>query len=265
MQDILAQLSQFFAGSTPETTYNAGPRAPRDSLIPQARPDPFVVNGPKESGQRGSMGGFFPEQGSKERHDLVQQLVMAGMQSAQQGSPLANLLAPLVGTAVLGRSMKKRGDKSKAEQGAMADQLLGAAQKDPRVKGYMDVLNNPDAPDYMKSIAKSKLEAIVNPPTAKTSVVSPQRPPTNTDMLIARLIDAAIKPESDGGPEVTPAEKAQIELVKQSRMRTSQAEAAKGSVTDELTGVMTGTGGSPTAPVMPEQPVNPNDPLGILN
>lgn len=85
-------------------------------------------------------------------------------QSAQgAGSPLLSFLAPMA-TGFIGNNIQKKLDTAKAQTAAqLSETLLGPQGMSPTAKAAMDVLNNQDAPDYLKSIAQSMLTAATKP------------------------------------------------------------------------------------------------------
>lgn len=130
---------------------------------PEMRPENLTHNG---STLPGRIESFLPERGSQEQHDMIMQLVQAGMSNAQaSGSPLANFLAPLAGSLIAGRATRKLNDAKSERSSKMISAVLGDVAENPQVIGHIDVLNDPDAPAYLKGIAKSRLDAIINPRT----------------------------------------------------------------------------------------------------
>lgn len=145
------------------------------SIMPGPRPQNTAQQPRQTLGSR--IGSFFPEKGSQEQYDLVMQLVQAGMANAQaSGSPIANLLAPLAGAIISGRATRNRQDAAAGRSGQMANAVLGKASSDPKVQGYLSVLNDPNAPDYLKQMAKAKLDAATKPGLPpRTARTSPKR------------------------------------------------------------------------------------------
>jgi hypothetical protein len=249
---------------------------------PQARPDNL---GHAQPTMRERMNGFFPEQGSEAQYDMIMQLVQAGMANASaSGSPLANLLAPIAGAAIGGRATRKREDTQTKQQSGMTSSVLGEAANNPDVQGYLEVLNNPDAPGYLKSIAQTKLDAIINPRPAaapRTSRSSPRRSsprsssPSATPVSGQRTTRLYGNYEIGGvmhgrdnygnmvpyvGPDGQPVRSST------STPASTSSPAATPSIVDELTSLTTPTAPTPSAPAQPVQPaLDASDPLGILN
>lgn len=181
-------------------------------------------------------GGLFPHMDAQTRYDMAMDLLRSGMQSAAASNdPLLAFLSPIAGAAIGGGIENRRGKAREAETAAMNDQLLGTMAGDPAVQGYIDILNNPNAPDYAKSIAKTKLDAIINPKKvggggrARSAGGGPERAPTNTDALLASMFHRSMSPDSEGGETITPAEQARIDSVRAARARSSSASITYGS------------------------------------
>lgn len=237
----------------------ATPQAAGGMTVPVRRPD--NLGQPQAAAGGGFMDqlrGMLPEQGSQSQYDMIMQLVQAGMGSAQQSnSPLANLLAPMAGAMIGGGATKQYEAGRAASTDELTSALLGDVSGDPKMQGYLAVLNDPNAPAHLKSIAQAGLTRATTP--ASTTVKAP-RQASNTDMLIAMIAQSAMDQNSPGGQTVTPAEQIQLDLVKSARSRTAGTTSGGLSVVDELTGL---AGGNTTGNAAPT--VDENDPLGILN
>lgn len=240
---------------------------PTGNIRPQARP---AV--PQGGASAGGLPGFFPQQGSKAQYDMIMQLVQAGMSNAQQsGSPIAALLAPLAGAAIGGGATRKYQDAQAKSQSELAQSVLGDAASNPNVKGYIDVLNDPNAPGYLKTIAQSRLNAAINPAKGRTGRTTARR--TGGGRGTAKKVSGQAQSRLFGeydiggvlhgrdkfgkmvpytGPDGSP--------VPSSRKPNTAAPA---SVVDELTSLTTpaptGNAAAVTAPRVDEA-----DPLGIL-
>lgn len=131
---------------------------------PRPMPRPSMVNGQvaTPSAPQGG-GGLFPNMPAQQRYDMTMELLKSGMQmGANSGSPLAAFLSPLAG-AVIGGSASNRLAKA---QGSQNDELAASlipGGMTPRVQQLTDALDNPSTPDYLKSLAKSELEAALKP------------------------------------------------------------------------------------------------------
>lgn len=111
--------------------------------------------------------GLFANMPIQKRFDMAMDLLKNGMQmGAESGSPLMAFLSPLAGAAIGGGIENKRA-KLMDEQNdeLMAAMMPGANSEE--VQRLSDIVNNPDTPDYLKSIAKAKLDAAIAPYTAK--------------------------------------------------------------------------------------------------
>lgn len=229
--------------------------APMTSPRPMPNPATSGMVMPQQASAGGG-GGMFPGLSPQKRYDMAMEMLRSGMAAASGTSnPLLAFLAPMAG-AVIGGGIQSRADKAAAaDSDAMNQTLLGSMASDPRAKGYLDILNNPDAPDYAKSIAKDALAKIMAPPAAPGgsggAARRSGRPPANTDALLASMLYKAGDPDSDGGEDITPAEQARIDVVTNARKRTSSASVTYGSTASDPLGLE--GGGSE------------DDPLGILD
>lgn len=247
------------------------------SIRPQARPDNLGQPTPT---LRDRMSGFFPEQGSQEQYDMIMQLVQAGMSNAQaSGSPLANLLAPIAGAAIAGRATRKRNDAQAGRSGEMVSAVLGDAADNPQVQGYLDVLNDPDAPAYLKSIAQSRLDAIINPRPARTARTTPRRTGGGRGTPTAQPVDGqrnrrlygeydigGVLHGRDSYGNMVPYTGPDGQPVRATRGDEAAAPGSPpASVADELTALTQPAAPAP-APAAPVPPaLDESDPLGILN
>jgi len=234
--------------------------------IPPRR-DGVARTGTMQNGLMSGLNNLLPAQGSKERYDMVMQLVNSGLGAASQSnSPLANLLAPLAGAAIGGGATRKYNDATEARNSEMANSLLGSMAGNPQAQAYLTALNDPNTPPHLRAIAQSKLDALMTPPSrgGDGGYSGGPAPFTarNTDALIAQVLQAAMGAGGDGGETVTAAEQARIDLIKNARSRMGASSTAP--VVDELTGLLNG---GPNPPAMPAPQISdPNsDPLGILN
>lgn len=159
--------------------FGGAPGAASGSRHPMSPPVPSGVapTGGGGGGLGSLLQGIFPEKGSKANHDMVMQLVQAGMASAQRSkSPLANLLAPIAGAVVGGRSAQNHDEYQKKTNDEMTAAILGASGQDPNVQSYMGVLNDPQAPAHLKSIAKARLDAAIKPKSSTVRRSGGSRP-----------------------------------------------------------------------------------------
>lgn len=201
---------------------------------PMASPRPMPRPAMGAAPQGGGSGGLFANLDPQTRYDMTMGLLQQGMAAAQSsGSPLAAFLAPMAGAVIGGRAASRLDEAKASETDALTSSMLGNVP--PDAAKYMDVLNNPNAPDYLKSIAKSRLEEAMKPSAAGGSKGGGRsssrggRPsgsgprPRSTDALLASLMYDANDPSGDGGAEITPAEQARIDALIAARRRTSSA------------------------------------------
>lgn len=98
------------------------------------------------------------------RTDMALEMLKAAMAAAPgSGSPILQLLAPLAGSMIGARAEKLRGDARAAEVSAMTETVLGPNGMSPQAQRYLDVMNNENAPDYLRAIAKKQFEATMIP------------------------------------------------------------------------------------------------------
>ncbi len=223
----------------------------------------FVAN----QGGGGIFGGLIPEKGSAAHNQLIQSLVQSGLQSAGQGSPIVAGLAPILGAITSSKSDARFQEAEAGRNQELSQALLADLAGNPIAQSSLDVLNNPNAPDHLKSIATSRLSQILKPRGGRggSGGVGPdayRRPPANTDALLTRILYSALDPSSEGGAAISPAEQARIDSVRTARSRVSTG------ATDELTALLQGGAPEQTAPAAaPAQSpaaLDANDPLGIL-
>lgn len=106
-------------------------------------------------------GGFFGAPGSQQRYDMTMQMVQNAMAQAQgTTSPLLAFLAPMASAAIGARATKQYEDARAAEATSQTEALLGPVASSPKGRAALDVLNDPDAPDYLKSIAASMMKDV---------------------------------------------------------------------------------------------------------
>ncbi len=148
------------------------PSAPMSSPRPMANPalmgsmmgsSPRPVANPRlnpaaPAAPGGGGGGLFPNMPIQQRYDMAMELLKNGMaMGANSGSPLAAFLAPLAGAAIGGAIENKRAK----EVGAQNDSLMSAmipGGLPPEVQKLAEVVDDPNAPGYMKTIAKARLD-----------------------------------------------------------------------------------------------------------
>lgn len=135
---------------------------PRLGAPSSPRPMPNPRLNPADAQQKPG-GGLFPNMGIQQRFDMAMELLKNGMSmAADSGNPLAAFLAPLAGAAIGGGIENKRAKMMNAEgDELMAAMMPGANQEE--IQRLNDIVSNPDTPDYLKTIAKAKLDAAVKP------------------------------------------------------------------------------------------------------
>lgn len=138
------------AAPAPMTTTNGSP----GGIRPMPRPAGLGGIEVDRSGpKQGFLAGQFGPQGSSTRYEMAMELVKAAMSGAAgSNSPALAFLAPIIGSAVGAKASKLRDDAVASEQDAMTEALLGG-NLNPQAQQALEVLNNPNAPDYLKQIA----------------------------------------------------------------------------------------------------------------
>lgn len=196
---------------------------------PQPRPNPAMA-----APAAPARPGLFPNMSAQKRYDMAMGLLQAGMSSASQSNnPLLAFLSPLAGAAIGGSIENKYAKAQDAELEGINDALLGTMAGDETAQGLLGILNNESAPDYARSMAKAKLEAMMKPKASGTAAPSRGRPPANTDALLATMFHTAMDPDSDGGDTITPREQARIDAVRASRARSSEVSHTYGNPLDD--------------------------------
>lgn len=155
----MAKIGLGMGGGAPRTTNSGSP----GGIMPMPRPQ--GLGQPAASGA--GDGGFFGPKGSEARYDMVMQLLSSAMSSAQgSNSPLLAFLAPLATSAIGARATKIHDDARASEVSQMTEGFLGPNGMNTEAQRALEVLNNPNAPDYLKSIAKTRFDAAMKPASA---------------------------------------------------------------------------------------------------
>ena len=203
--------------------------------MPKPMPNPRI--NPLPASPAPSRPGLFANMPIQKRFDMAMDLLKNGMQmGAESGSPLMAFLSPLAGAAIGGGIENKRA-KLMGEQNdeLMASMMPGANSEE--VQRLADIVNNPDTPDYLKSVAKAKLDAAIAPYTAApggggggsgggSGKGKGSKKPTSTDVLLSSMFSDAIDPDGDGGEEITAAEQGRIDALKAARSKGAGASSA---------------------------------------
>lgn len=133
--------------------------APMTSPIPMPRPatNP-VTTAPAPGG-----GGLFPGMSSQARYDMAMSMLQQGMASAaQSNSPIAALLAPLAGSVIGGKIQSKYDTAKAAETDSMIASMMPGGVS-PEMQKMLEIASNPDAPDFLRSTAESRIKDAMNP------------------------------------------------------------------------------------------------------
>lgn len=110
-------------------------------------------------------GGLFGNLDPQTRYDMTMELLKAGMGAAgASGSPLAAFVAPLAGAMIGGKAASNFQTAKDSAVDDLTASMMGGLP--PEAAKYTDVLENPLAPDYLKSAAKKRLEDLMAPPKA---------------------------------------------------------------------------------------------------
>lgn len=142
-------MAKAFGGSRTAAATNGTP----GGIRPMPRPAGLGGVEVEKAPRQGWMGPM-----TSDRYDMAMNLLGSAMSGASGSpSPALQFLAPILGAMTGTKLADKRDDAVRSEQAAMAQGLLGDTIS-PQVQQAMDVLNNPDAPDYLKSIALSMVK-----------------------------------------------------------------------------------------------------------
>lgn len=122
-------------------------------------------------------GGMFPGLSSGDRYDMVTSLLQGAVNGAgQMNSPLASFLMPVLATMMGAKAAERRDTERSAEVSRMTETLLGPAGVPQSARAALSVLQNPDAPDYLQSIATTMFkDATKGVGHSATSGAAPRR------------------------------------------------------------------------------------------
>lgn len=154
-------------GGAPRMTNNGSP----GGIRPMPRP---AAGAEAAAGQprNGPLASYLGPQGSETRADMAMEFLKAAMAAAPgSGSPALQFLTPLLGGMIGARTEKLREDRKAAEVSAMTDSILGPNGMSPAAKRALDVMNNENAPDYLRAIAKKQFDAAMS----QTGGAAPRR------------------------------------------------------------------------------------------
>jgi hypothetical protein len=125
-------------------------------------------------------GGILPEKGSQAQYDMVRAMLQSGVGAAQNsGSPLLAMLAPMIGGAVATRTQGLYDQAQQERATASSQQLLGLLGNNPRAASILEIMNDQNAPDHVKSIAASMMGKVVNPPKGRAAAARKMREDVN--------------------------------------------------------------------------------------
>lgn len=139
------------AAAAPRMTTNGSPGGIRPM------PRPANLGGIETERAPARQGGFlaqqFGPQGSEHRYEMAMEMLKAAMTGAAgSNSPALAFLTPLLGSAIGAKATDMRDKYVGDQQRQMTEGLLGGPLN-PQAQQAMEVLNNPDAPDYLRQIA----------------------------------------------------------------------------------------------------------------
>lgn len=158
----MAKMGAANAPSLPMASPRPMPNPRLGTPASSPRPEPNPRLNPQAPQQQGG-GGLFPNMGVQERFDMAMELLKNGMSmAAQSNNPLAAFLGPLAGAAIGGGIENKRAKLMDQQNDQLMSAMMPGANQD-ELQRLTDVVNNPDAPEYLKSIAKARLDAAVKP------------------------------------------------------------------------------------------------------
>lgn len=146
-------------GGAPRMTSNGSPGGVR----PMPRPAAGVAAAAGAGGNR-PLSDYLGPRGSDLRTDMALEMLKAAMASAQgTNSPVLQFLTPVIGSMMGARAERLRSDARAAEVSAMTESVLGPNGMSPAAKRALDVMNNENAPDYLRAIAKKQFDAAMVP------------------------------------------------------------------------------------------------------
>lgn len=153
----MAKFGFGMGAGAPRTTNNGSPGGIRPMPRPADLGQPAAAAG-------GGLGAFLGPKGSEARYDMAMQLLASAMSSAQgANSPLLSFIAPIATSVIGARATKVRDDARASEVSAMTESILGPNGLNAEAQNALEILNNPDAPDYLKAMAKSRFDAATKP------------------------------------------------------------------------------------------------------
>jgi hypothetical protein len=119
------------------------------------RPRPEGLGGVEVEQQPGFLARQFGAQGSDARYEMAMQMLQAAMAGAQgSNSPALAFLAPIIGATTGAKLEQQRSQYLGGQAEQMTTGLLGGPLN-PQAQQALEVLNNPNAPDYLKQIAST--------------------------------------------------------------------------------------------------------------
>jgi len=134
------------AAARPAMTANGSPGGIRPMPRPEGLGGVELSQGTAKRG--GLMGQMTPE-----RYDMAMQMLQSAMSGAAgSNNPALAFLAPIIGGITGSKLQDKRDAAVSEQQRAMTEGLMGGPLN-PQAQQAMEVLNNPDAPAYLKTIA----------------------------------------------------------------------------------------------------------------
>lgn len=141
------------AAAAPMMTNNGSPGGVRPMPRPAGLGGVEVEAAPKPAG--GFLAQQFGPQGSDARYEMAMQMLQSAMSGAAgSNSPALAFLAPIIGSVTSAKLAGQREQYVGSEAQKMTEGLLGG-QLNPQAQQALDVLNNPNAPDYLKQIAST--------------------------------------------------------------------------------------------------------------
>lgn len=124
---------------------------------PRPVPRPAQMPGPTPAARPG----MFPGLDAKQRYEMISGLLGAAAQGAAgSNSPLLAGLTPILAAMVGGKAGAQYNTAQASEAAAAADRLGVPAS----ARQYLDVVNDPTAPEYLKNLAEARIKAAMTPP-----------------------------------------------------------------------------------------------------
>lgn len=242
-------MAKAFGGMAAPTMAAVTANGSPGGIRPMARPAGL---GGVETAQAKPQGGFlaqqFGAQGSDTRYNTAMQMLQSAMSGAQgTTNPALAFLAPLLGGVIGAKVQGQRDGYLSQQQDQMTRGLLGD-NLNPQAQQALGVLNNPNAPDYLKAIAQTMFKDNAVP---VGQMAAPAR----------RSGGGASNSGTRGGER--PQKLTYISRDPDGVVRGYNARTGKREVVPNADAPAPTPAAAPSLPPLPPDPVIPRDPSGL--